>query len=271
MDILDTVNPYLHGTVFCLALLLEAYVFISLRFKLDKAAYLIALSYLIVMLIRIVPSLEDIIVFTIIWPIAGNIIWAILFYFVFEMKQVQAKLVSDTFEEYKENEAKIKKREKLVIGVYTVFYILPMIIVYYITKGEQLFYRKNFLAFIILIIFSRVLKCFIDIYMGLTFISLFNFFVRLKRRALNSTGRKLTRFNNFIIYWTYFNFSLKAFNAFCVLTILTLYQALQGTNTPRDNLNFIYYLTMRTFVSIIDLLNLGTIMYLYYYQGMRDR
>lgn len=146
-----------------------------------------------------------------------------------------------------------------------------MIIVYYITKGEQPFYRENFLAFIILIIFSRVLKCFIDIYMGVKFISLFNFFVRIKRRVLKLTGRKLTGFNNFIIYWTYFNFSLKAFNALCVLTILTLYQALQGTNTSRDNLNFIYYLTMRTFVSIIDLLNLGTIMYLYYYQGMRDR
>ena len=52
---LDEVNPYIYYVVFIATVTIETFVFISLRFKIDKAALIIALAYLIVMIIRMVP------------------------------------------------------------------------------------------------------------------------------------------------------------------------------------------------------------------------
>jgi hypothetical protein len=44
----------------------------------------------------------------------------------------------------------------------------------------------------------------------------------------------------------------------------------QANDEKDEGLKFIYLLTMRTMVAITDCLNMSTIMYLFYFQGMKD-
>jgi hypothetical protein len=71
----------------------------------------------------------------------------------------------------------------------------------------------------------------------------------------------------------YINFWLKAFNAFCVVTILTIWQynEVMGKSEDFYTTTFIYKLTLRTLVSFTDSLNLCTILYLFYFQGKKAK
>lgn len=81
-------------------------------------------------------------------------------------------------------------------------------------------------------------------------------------------GRTLSKFNKRVIILIYLNFTLKAVNSFFVVTILTIWQYKQVTGEDLYTTTFIYKLTLRTLVSITDTLNICTIMYLYFYQGI---
>ncbi|TNV77836.1 hypothetical protein FGO68_gene16581 [Halteria grandinella] len=76
-----------------------------------------------------------------------------------------------------------------------------------------------------------------------------------------------------MIFLTYLNFTLKSVNAFCVVTVLTIWQYKQATSTDTEmkGITFLYKITLRTLVSITDALNLCTIMYLFYFQGIQNR
>lgn len=108
--------------------------------------------------------------------------------------------------------------------------------------------------------------------MFLRFLGLFKYFVDQKRQFLNSQDQALTPFNTFVIYWTLFNFVLKCLNSFFVLTVLTLFQYTQLSESQEFDRNFImmlYGVTLRTMVTITDMFNCNTILYLFYYQGYR--
>jgi hypothetical protein len=64
--------------------------------KIDKAAIFIALSYLIVMGLRLAPALDNILIISLFSPFVSAFIWMILYYFVFEMKFIFLKLTSET-------------------------------------------------------------------------------------------------------------------------------------------------------------------------------
>ena len=267
---LELINTCIFSLAFALTLFIEGFVFISLKFKLDRAAYLIAIAYLFVTFIRIVPSFENFIVFIILWPTASNLIWAILFYFIFEMRAMYIKLTSDSVHECMRRELSNRKKRNILLSIFFVGYMLPAVTTYYIVRGTPDIYFAHFQAIIAVIIASRVLKMLIDVYMCLEFLILFAFFVKEKIYALDQTGRVLSRFNRFVIVWAYMNFSLKTFNAFCVLTVLTVYQVERGTPDDDTAINWIYNVSMRTLVCIIDCLNMATIMYLFYFQGWQQ-
>ena len=272
MEVLNAINPYIDWTVLVITAITEVSIFVKLSFKLDFAGIFIAITYISVMLLRILPGqIESAILVTILWPIASNIIWVILYYFIFEMKSVHNKLVSPTFQEHLKREKSTKRTRGITIGIFIVFYMLPAVTTYYIVKEENAFYKEKFNVIIGIIIGSRILKCLIDVFICLEFLSLLGNFLRLKKKALKSKRHYMSSFNTFIARWIYFNFILKALNAFFVLTILTMFQAKQGTGDQDELITFMYNLTLRTMVSITDCLNILTIMYLFYFQGMKEK
>jgi hypothetical protein len=73
-----------------------------------------------------------------------------------------------------------------------------------------------------------------------------------------------------IIVWIFANVSFKTLNAFFLFTVLSLFQyirVIQNSSLNPDAINFAYNLTLRTMVTITDMLNLTAILHLYYYQG----
>ena len=110
-----------------------------------------------------------------------------------------------------------------MILAFVIIYMVPAVVTYYISVDLRDFYKDNFNVIIAIIIAIRVFRAFIDIYLGLEFLTLFKYFIKKKTRALYYRGLHLSHFNSFMIRWIYLNFGLKAFHAFCTLTVLTMF------------------------------------------------
>jgi hypothetical protein len=59
---------------------------------------------------------------------------------------------------------------------------------YYISNEEKTFYLDNFKPIISAVIVVRGLKALLDIYLGLEFVSLTGYFVKMKIHAMNARG-----------------------------------------------------------------------------------
>jgi hypothetical protein len=82
---IEEVNYYLQ-LVSCVVLMLSMVTILGLiRFRIDLAAALILTLYLSVMLIRLAPNNfeKSSPMLLVLWPLASNLIWAALFYFIF--------------------------------------------------------------------------------------------------------------------------------------------------------------------------------------------
>jgi len=93
LENLATFIKYLDIVSLTITSLFTAAVLYKLKFRLDKAAYVIIAIYLMSMTLRVVQNFlqkNDNPVVLVLWPISSNMIFAILFFFVFEMQFVQA-------------------------------------------------------------------------------------------------------------------------------------------------------------------------------------
>ena len=85
---LDSFNKYLDIISLSITSTLTAIVLFKLKFRLDKAAYVIIVIYLVSMTLRVIQNLfekKNNPIVLVLWPISSNLIFAILFYFVYEM------------------------------------------------------------------------------------------------------------------------------------------------------------------------------------------
>jgi hypothetical protein len=85
---LDSFNKYLDIISLSITSILTAIVLFKLKFRLDKAAYVIIVIYLVSMTLRVIQNLfekKNNPIVLVLWPISSNLIFAILFYFVYEM------------------------------------------------------------------------------------------------------------------------------------------------------------------------------------------
>ena len=98
LENLITFNKYFDIVSLTITSTFTAAVLYKLKFRLDKAAYVIILIYLMSMTLRVVQNFitngNDNRVVLVIWPISSNMIFANLFFFVFEMQFVYAKIKS---------------------------------------------------------------------------------------------------------------------------------------------------------------------------------
>lgn len=108
----------------------QGLVFLRVGIKnFDVSMLVIQLAYLFSFILRLIFSgatlnLSD--------SIAANLIWSILFYFVFEMKKVENKLSSNSLAESNYRNKRLKKEMLILYSTYIGLAVLP-IWVYYTT------------------------------------------------------------------------------------------------------------------------------------------
>jgi len=91
LENLTTFNKYLDIVSLTITSTFTAAVLYKLKFRLDKAAYVIIAIYLMSMTLRVIQNFfsgNENRVVLILWPISSNMIFANLFFFVFEMEFV---------------------------------------------------------------------------------------------------------------------------------------------------------------------------------------
>jgi hypothetical protein len=82
---IEEVNYYLQLVSFIILFISIVTILGLIRFRIDIAAALILILYLSVMLIRLAPNNfeKSNPMLLVLWPLASNLIWAALFYFIF--------------------------------------------------------------------------------------------------------------------------------------------------------------------------------------------
>jgi len=144
-------------------------------------------------------------------------------------------------------------------------YVIQGVIIYYLIIMDKEFSKANRIVLLSITVIGRIFKLTLEAWISIKFVSLMKFLIQ-KKRSRNKKG--LTRFNIFILSWTFLNFGLKALNALFVFTILTIFQYTQLFDDQifdKEIVLFIFTFTLRTLVIFTDLLNALTILYLYYF------
>ncbi len=100
-DKLDKVNFYIELVLSSLSLLVFLFLFFKSGRKLDKSAVFILLAFLFGSIIRIFSSSSDNSLLDTLVPLAGNLTWAGLLHFVFEMSLMHSLLTEESFYKYK--------------------------------------------------------------------------------------------------------------------------------------------------------------------------
>lgn len=150
-------------TLFSLSALITIILFLAVRCNLDFSAIAISIAYLVGIALR-TPLLSDS-DFNLLHSIASMTTWMILYYFAFEMKYMEDKLRSQSFEE------NLKKARRTRISKYLVFILFFSIIVFsvfvlYITKMKHMdFYLRYQSYFDVMLIIRGIVKLCIDSYL----------------------------------------------------------------------------------------------------------
>ncbi len=98
---LDTINFSINVTAFCITAPLVLALFFKYRFKIDKSALLILLTYLIANFVREFSSSSNYSILDMIVPICSTLVWGALLHFVLEMRQIHSLLISESHLDFK--------------------------------------------------------------------------------------------------------------------------------------------------------------------------
>ena len=122
---LDVSNKVIAWASLLIIPILEIIVFVKLHFKLDLSVIFLMLTFLVIIIQRVIvdffnyPPLSV----TILQPIASNISYALLYYFVFEMMYIVSTIKSMTHTEQRERNKNISRIKIIVFTVQFVIYI----------------------------------------------------------------------------------------------------------------------------------------------------
>ena len=103
----------------------------------DLAAYAILSLYISGNILRLIAKAETIddqdkSWLELLWPIASNLIFAVLFYFVFQMELVMIKVRSETHSSYRRAKKYQELQMRLTISLFIVLYMIPNSIIVYL-------------------------------------------------------------------------------------------------------------------------------------------
>ena len=260
------VNEWVEWIIFSIILILEIVFLIRFRFKTDRGAYIVLLTYLTVAgMSAFAPTtpykyeLEYIAL-----PIGGMIIWMILYYFVFEMSFIRAKVESDSLDKYLLKIQMIKRQRILIYAVFLCIYV-PINITFFL-HGDNFFHENNTI-FVILLLTRALTKSSFDVFMFSTFLTNFRFFVSKKRLALEQRFIDLTSKQKAVITWCYIMFAFKLLHSVSSNVLYSAYRLIPE-NDITPGMRYTNTLFKFTLVSITDFLNFLTLLYLFYNQGL---
>ncbi len=141
LENLESFNKYLDIVTLTITLTLTTVVLFKLKFRLDKAAYVIIVIYLLSMTLRVVQNLISIPnhpLMSILWPLASNLIFGIQYFFVFEMVKVQASIQSNSPYEREIKMKKIAKEAMWIKIVYAIDITHAIVLQYFFNTREDI-------------------------------------------------------------------------------------------------------------------------------------
>ncbi len=176
MTRLDEFNRLLSLTLFSLTALMVLALFLRVRCHMDLPAIIISVAYLVSILLRtpLVPNSD----LNLLHATASMIIWGVLYFFTFEMRHLEDKLKSETFEENITN-SKMTRRRKLLVYSAFLLIIVSSAFGLYLTKMINIqAYRDNQRLFDVVLVVRGITKIVIDSYMCQMFARSFSHFIR---------------------------------------------------------------------------------------------
>ncbi|TNV79576.1 hypothetical protein FGO68_gene13526 [Halteria grandinella] len=193
--------------------------------------------------------------------------WIVLYYFVFEIQDVRDRLQwsSKTVSEFKESQR--KRRLIRFIAILCVLMFTGTIAVLQVKNeiiGSQYSHADAIIDFIV-----RIPKFIMDLIVGYTFLSLLDFFKKMKMRTLQRQKKKFTRFNRLVFIWIMVIFYLKVIHALCNLVFNRFVVIMMPDGNPKYVFEILRLLYANYFIPIVDFLTASTLLYLYYFQGKR--
>lgn len=130
--------------------------------------------------------------------------------------------------------------------------------------GSQYSHADAIIDFIV-----RIPKFIMDLIVGYTFLSLLDFFKKMKMRTLQRQKKKFTRFNRLVFIWIMVIFYLKVIHALCNLVFNRFVVMMMPDGNPKYVFEILRLLYANYFIPIVDFLTASTLLYLYYFQGKR--
>jgi len=255
-----TITPILFG----LAGILATLMFVMTRFKLDLSMILLTSLFLVCFFVRL-PFVENVSQREGDNPIfvsAFLLIFAMLYFFVFEMRRLRDKIDSDSM---KENLAKRKRTNFIKYVIFGLFLIGNALIILgfvmfqrYSKDPEKLYFE----------VFDVLIPIRFFIVMGIDTFMAIQFFIQLKFYVENKgTWEVFTLYNKIILISTLFLLFCFLSRAYIGTTLFTLLNTtyIKFDDRTRILLNFIIH----PVTWILDFFIFCGLMYLFFYQALK--
>jgi hypothetical protein len=171
-------DKFIQYSEFVALLLIETFVFITLKGKIDPSGIVTLLSYLAASFLRILPS------FILVQYSTQYIVWFVIYFFTFEILKIEATFKGTNPREVAKDIKAIDLR-KLVFLILLLGVVVPTLTgVLALQLNLPKNYLKNQKLYDIIFIVARVIKLFLDSYIFYSLFRLMNLFIRI-RKALN--------------------------------------------------------------------------------------
>jgi hypothetical protein len=110
--------------------------------------------------------------------LASHLIWALLYFMVFEMMYIHVKIQSESLEELKSSRQRTERHKLVLFASFLLLYSIPSILIFDpILEITETIFK-------VLLVVRCAVKIPIDVYIFTKFISLFGMFIRRKIERL---------------------------------------------------------------------------------------
>ena len=263
-----------YSAYFSIYVVVALLVLISLRFQLDKPAIVMILAYFSYFMIRLSSSIVNYMTgmqslmsyFMLPNMVANLIIDIVIYHYAFQMKLIQDKLESQSYQEFKKREKMTNSFRILIFSLYCLTFTGIFIVnaEKYISsdQADRLFTDKEWLILII----SRCVKFLaIDLPIGIFLLRLLLFFVKKKKEALIHSQKSFSCYNYCVIAWIIFLILIQMTNYLLSLIFGNMISVTQFSKDPI--LEEIYEILRFIVIPFANFLDALTFLYMYQIQG----
>ena len=200
--------------------------------------------------------------------LASHISWILLYFMVFEMMKIHARIQITSLDELKRRERSIDRLRMMVFAIFVLLYTIPSILIF------DPILKINSTLFKVLMFIRCAVKIPIDVWIFTKFITLFGIFVKLKiervercyyeKNKSNAQKFETPKHLKLIVLWTMFLAFLKALISVCALFVYGMYNfEIHEQQIPSLVLEFLYIFTLRTLYWPTDFLICLSLIYLF--------